>query len=204
MVVLRTFAAAAALLVLAALPGFAAETTTSPPANGSGWGYGMMGGYGYGPMSGYGRGGPGNGYGPMSGYGGFGMGPWMMGGMWGGWGYGEDSAVEFVNGRLAFLKAELKITDTQMPEWNAFAEAVRSNAKDINARVRPLFASNWASKPLPERLDEQENLLAARLEAFKRTSAAVKPLYASLDDAQKKIADVILLGPMGGFHGGPF
>jgi exonuclease VII small subunit len=54
---------------------------------------------------------------------------------------------------------------------------------------------------LPERLDQQEKVLTARLEAFKRASVAVKPLYAALDDSQKRVADLILLGPMGG--GGP-
>src|SRR5215472_16748746 len=34
-----------------------------------------------------------------------------------------------VEGRLAFLKTELKITDAQLPLWNNFAEAVRANAK---------------------------------------------------------------------------
>lgn len=28
---------------------------------------------------------------------------------------------EHVEGRLAYLKAELKITEAQMPQWNAFA-----------------------------------------------------------------------------------
>lgn len=194
---------AAVLLLLMGAASFAADTDNASPAPGPGWGYGMMGGYGYGSMMGYGRGTGGIGYG--HGYGFYGMGPWMMGGMWGAWGDDEDSAVEFVDGRLAFLKAELKIADRQMPEWNAFAAAVRANAKTINAHVRPFYAGNWAAKPLPERLDDQEKVLAARLEAFKRTGAAVKPLYAALDDPQKKVADVILLGPMGpmgGFHGG--
>ena len=197
----RTFTVAAALLLLAGSTSFAANTDNAAPGPGPGCGYGMMGCYGYGPMMGYGggAGGVGSGYG----HGTYGMGPWMMGGMWGAWNDDEDSAVEFVDGRLAFIRAELKVTDTQTSEWNAFADAVRTNAKTINAHVRPFYRSSWAAKPLPERLDDQEKVLAARLEAFKRTSAAVKPLYAALDDAQKKVADVILLGPMGGgFRGG--
>ena len=197
----RALTAAAALLLAAGSSSLAADTNTASPGPGTGpgWGYGMMNGDGNGPMMGYGRGGGGFGYG--RGFGG--MGPWLMGGMWGPSGYDEDSAVDFVDGRLAFIKAELKISDNQTTEWNAFADAVRANAKTINARVRPFYSSDWAAKPLPQRLDDQEKVLTARLEAFKRTSAAVKPLYASLDDAQKKIADVILLGPMsGGFHGG--
>src|SRR5262249_9533041 len=34
-----------------------------------------------------------------------------------------------VEGRLAFLKTELKITDAQLPLWNAVADAIRANAK---------------------------------------------------------------------------
>ncbi len=187
---LRTLAVAAALLTAVALPGLAAEPDNSGAGARPGWGYGMMGGYGA-------MWGPGGGF--FYGRGNFGMGPWMMGGMWGF--TDEDAAVNFVDGRLAFLKAELKITERQMPEWTTFAEAMRANAKAINERVRTLRGGNWATKPLPERLAEQEKVLTARLEAFRHTSAAVKPLYAVLDDAQKKIADVILLGPMGGFHG---
>jgi hypothetical protein len=33
-----------------------------------------------------------------------------------------------IEGRIAFLKTELKITETQMPQWNAFVEALRGNA----------------------------------------------------------------------------
>ena len=36
-----------------------------------------------------------------------------------------------VEGRLAFLKTELKITDTQLPLWNAVADAMRANAKSM-------------------------------------------------------------------------
>src|SRR6516225_10782796 len=36
-----------------------------------------------------------------------------------------------VEGRLAFLKTELKITDAQLPLWNSVADAMRANAKSI-------------------------------------------------------------------------
>src|SRR5215472_2927754 len=41
------------------------------------------------------------------------------------------------DGALAFLKTELKITDAQTPQWNAFADAVRANAK----RMKDMHAS---------------------------------------------------------------
>ncbi len=34
-----------------------------------------------------------------------------------------------LEGRIAFVKTELKITDSQLPLWNAVADAIRDNAK---------------------------------------------------------------------------
>jgi hypothetical protein len=62
------------------------------------------------------------GQGPQRGERGWGMwnehGPgWGMG-MFGRWGRGPDMMLERVEGRLAFMKAELKITDTQAGAWS--------------------------------------------------------------------------------------
>jgi len=116
-------------------------------------------------------------------------------------GFADDGQpVAFVEGRLAFLKAELKITDQQAKQWNAFAEAVRSSAKTVNTRRMPMFANDWSQKTLVERLDLEEAALQARLGAFHSISVALKPLYTVLDSTQKKTADAILLSPMAGFH----
>ena len=45
-----------------------------------------------------------------------------------------------IEGRIAFLKAELKITDAQQPLWNAVADAMRASAQDM-AAVMPLMRS---------------------------------------------------------------
>ena len=39
-----------------------------------------------------------------------------------------------VEGRIAYLKAELKITDAQAQQWNAFADALRQSAKAMGTR----------------------------------------------------------------------
>ena len=41
------------------------------------------------------------------------------------------SMADHVEGRIAFLKTELKITDAQQPLWNAVGDAMRANAKDM-------------------------------------------------------------------------
>ena len=54
----------------------------------------------------------------------------MMGG-----GMGGMATIDRVEGRIAFLRAELKITDAQADAWNGFADALRTNAKKL-AEVR--------------------------------------------------------------------
>ena len=39
---------------------------------------------------------------------------------------------DHVEGRIAVLKAELKITEAQLPQWNAFADALRENARRMS------------------------------------------------------------------------
>jgi hypothetical protein len=46
---------------------------------------------------------------------------------------GMHMMTEHIEGRLAFLKTELKITDAQLPLWNAFAQAMRDNATAMRA-----------------------------------------------------------------------
>src|SRR5690349_5937854 len=38
---------------------------------------------------------------------------------------------ERVEGRIAFLRAELKITDAQTSAWNSFADSLRANAQKL-------------------------------------------------------------------------
>ena len=51
------------------------------------------------------------------------------------------SMTDHVEGRIAFLKTELKITDAQQPLWNAVGDAMRANAKDMAAMMPMIQAS---------------------------------------------------------------
>jgi hypothetical protein len=101
-----------------------------------------------------------------------------------------------VEGRLAFLKTELKITDAQLPLWNAVADAIRANAKGMSAMSEGMMGSSQTAT-LPEKLALREKMMTAHLEALRRLKAAIDPLYAALSDEQKKTADELLMGPMG-------
>ncbi len=88
-----------------------------------------------------------------------------------------------VEGRIAFLKTELNITDTQLPLWNAVAGAMRDHAKSMATMSGEMMGT------LPERSAALEKVMAARLNAVHKLKAAVDPLYVALTDEQKKVAD---------------
>jgi hypothetical protein len=101
-----------------------------------------------------------------------------------------------VEGRIAFLKAELKITDAQTPQWNRFADVLREQAKSMNA-MRDQMMKMEEPATLPEQLDRREKMMTSHLASMKTLKDAVGPLYASFSDEQKKTADELMIGPMG-------
>ena len=48
---------------------------------------------------------------------------------------GQNGMAGHVEGRIAFLKTELKINDAQQPLWNAVADAIRQTASVNNPRA---------------------------------------------------------------------
>ncbi len=92
-----------------------------------------------------------------------------------------------VDGEIAFLKAELKITDSQEKAWNNFAKAVHEGNKElIDARSAP------ASIKMVDMLDNQAKVLKARLDVVEKLKTALDPLYKDLDDSQKVAADQMI------------
>lgn len=101
-----------------------------------------------------------------------------------------------IDGWLAFLRTELRITDTQAAAWNDFADAMRANAVKMNENHASMMPQDAASSGLPARFATQEKMVAGRLDTLRRISQAVDPFYAALNDEQKRLADE-LLGPHG-------
>jgi len=123
--------------------------------------------------------------------------------MWGhpGRGGGPEWMLDRIEGRLAFLKQELKITEAQVAAWDGFADALRAVTTNHAERMKTLFAEREASKTLPERIEGQEVFLAMRLEGLKLVRIQLKTLYGVLSDQQKTEADDMEL-PMIGMLGG--
>jgi hypothetical protein len=115
-------------------------------------------------------------------------------------------------GYLAFLKAELQITDAQSAPWTAYVDAVRSVAKKAHEAMpampgmaaapgapampaMPMMAAMSAS--WPDKLAANEKALTAQLDALKTMRPVVAALYAVLAPDQKKKADELGAGAKG-------
>ena len=101
-----------------------------------------------------------------------------------------------IEGQIASLKTELKIAQDQAPQWNRFADALRASAKSMNGMFQQMMQPGTATT-LFARLDRQEAMLTSHLSSVKALKETLEPLYASFSDEQKKIADSMMIGPMG-------
>ena len=127
--------------------------------------------------------------GPMMGPGGSGM-MGMMGCPM----MGRDSATaSFAEGRIAFLKAELAITDAQKDAWEAYAAALKRNLESMQGMGQAMHAMADAKTPV-ERLDARIGMMDTRLAALKELKPALQGLYGALSAEQKKKADEVLTG----------
>jgi uncharacterized small protein (DUF1192 family) len=106
------------------------------------------------------------------------------------------ATIDHIEGRIAFLRTEIKITDAQTSAWNAFADALRANAKSLG-EVRTSMMAGAAPQTLLDRLTLQEKWLAARLEGTRAIKSALTNIVGTFSDEQKKMADELLAPHMG-------
>ena len=96
-----------------------------------------------------------------------------------------------IEGKIAFYKAELKITDAEAPQWNAFADALRSNATHLQQTMAQATEAKGIVAA-PEQMQRRIAMLTSQLDSMQAVLAVAKPLYAVLTDEQKKIADELM------------
>ncbi len=213
---LRNFLLVSGLAMTVAFPAMAQQSQQAPATSqgqgsmmgqgqgGMGQGQGGMGQGGMG-QGGMGQGGMGQGRGGMMGGGmmrgarmgqrGGGRCP-MMGQRPGGMMMGRGmmfSSVPMMEGRLAYIKADLQITSAQEKAWNAYADAVRARHTTMQS-VRSDMMKAMASGSALDRMDARAKALQSMADSLKALMPATQGLYAVLTDAQKKKADQLLGG----------
>ncbi|MGB5093779.1 MAG: Spy/CpxP family protein refolding chaperone [Parvibaculum sp.] len=167
---------------------FATAASAQDATGGAGWRSWMMGGN---HMTGQGVMGPGMmgqyGSGNMMGYGmGRGNGGCMM--------YGTDAGDgTYIDGRLAFLKAELKITEAQSSAWNTYADALRANSDSMLSMHQQMMGQFQSDdRSATSFLDFQIAAMRSRLDALEKLKPAMTALYDALSKDQKEKADSVL------------
>jgi len=89
--------------------------------------------------------------------------------------------------RLDMFKSELKITATQEPLWQAFADKAKAEAGKGMAAMRDQKADEKLTAP--ERMSRMNTLMKERLAAMEGVTESFKRLYDSLTPEQKLVAD---------------
>jgi hypothetical protein len=97
-----------------------------------------------------------------------------------------------IDGRIAFLKAELKITPAQERLFDKVAQTMRDTDADMKKDFEARQAARGTPQSAMDRLDAQVKMMQQRVRSRERYVAAFKPLYASLTPDQQKVADQML------------
>jgi periplasmic protein CpxP/Spy len=105
---------------------------------------------------------------------------------------------QLVDGRIAFLKAELKITPAQETQWQQVATAMRENANALDHAITTVREQRGTADAV-QRLTLREQFAKVCAENDARLVTAFKPLYASLSSEQQQIANDLLI-PHHGWH----
>jgi len=107
-----------------------------------------------------------------------------------------------IEGRIAFLRAELKITDPQTAQWNALTAVMRANNQAMRATMQRVRDTSGKTITAVERFELREQAASASLDGVRKFLAALRPLYDTMSADQKKLADDLFESTPGGGPGG--
>jgi Spy/CpxP family protein refolding chaperone len=105
-------------------------------------------------------------------------------------------SVPMMEGRLAYIKADLEITEAQMPAWDAYADAVRVRHTTMESMHADMMKAKESGSAL-ERMDARLKAMESMVDSLKALKPSTEALYAVLTDEQKKKADQLLGGRCG-------
>lgn len=92
--------------------------------------------------------------------------------------------------RIQALRAQLHITDAQTPQWDAFAQAMRTNATSTDALFRQR-ASAAAKMNALENMKSYAQVARAYADNTQALATAFESLYGVLSEQQKQTIDAL-------------
>jgi periplasmic protein CpxP/Spy len=110
--------------------------------------------------------------------------------------------------RIAYVKAELKITPAQETAFDTYAQAIRDNATSMQKSfqdMRGQHGQHAQNVSAIDRVEQRAKLAQMHDQQEQQYLAAFRPLYASLNPDQKKVADDLATPHFGRHfdHGAP-
>jgi hypothetical protein len=102
----------------------------------------------------------------------------------------KPSAVDRTEARIEQLHQALKITPAEEAQWGQVAQAMRDEATQMDQ----LITQRRAQQDMMSAVDDLNNyaeLAQTHADGVKKMSAVFAPLYSSMSDEQKKLADEV-------------
>ena len=100
------------------------------------------------------------------------------------------NAQERVEHRINELHAQLRITPTEWPQWDQFAEVMRENARDMDQIVIQRM-QQFQSMNAMQNMQSYEQMAEAHAKHLQKLVTAFKALYDTMPDQQKRVADQV-------------
>lgn len=100
----------------------------------------------------------------------------------------EKKHADFVEQRISEMHAQLKITDQQSQQWDAYAQTMRDNAHSTDQAFRER-AQKLPSMNADDSMKSYASLAKLHADNMQKLATAFSALYGTLSDDQKKIAD---------------
>jgi hypothetical protein len=119
-------------------------------------------------------------------------------------GFSREDASRFLEARIAAIKAGLKLSADQERLWTPVEEALRSSGNQRLARMEQRRSAGGQERPSPDLMQRLETRGALMTENALRASSlatALRPLWDTLSEDQKRIAPRLMRG-IGGMGGG--
>jgi hypothetical protein len=112
---------------------------------------------------------------------------------------GDMNMLQHIDEHLGRVRVELGITSAQAAAWNAYADALRAIAANMDHARQTMMAAPTGGAHLSpvDRLDQRDRMLASMRDNLRGLRPALAQLYAALSPEQKQKGDSLLV-PHGG------
>jgi uncharacterized membrane protein YfbV (UPF0208 family) len=100
------------------------------------------------------------------------------------------NAEERVERRIKGLHAQLRITPTEQPQWDQFAEVMRQNARDMDQAFIQR-AQQFETMNAVQNMQSYEQLAEEHAQHVQKLVPAFQALYDAMPDQQKQLADQV-------------